>query len=84
MGKLVDQAQLGRPAQDRREVHLLQLGVAVAHPPPGDRLQARRLSDGLGPTVSLEVADRDVVPGLGLGLAFLKHPIGLSDSRGHA
>ena len=36
VGELVDQAQLGRPHDDPRQVHLLDLGAAVLDPAAGD------------------------------------------------
>ena len=83
VGELVDQTQLGAAAQDRRQVHLLKLGVAVGDPPARDLLEVARLGERLDPAVGLEVADHDVAAGLGLGLGLLEHPVGLADAGGH-
>ncbi len=82
--ELVDQAQLRRPGEDRRQVHLLQRHVPVDDAPPRHDLEPGRLRGGVGAAVRLEVADHDVAPVLGLGLPLLQHPVGLADARGHA
>ena len=82
--ELVDQAQLRRAREDRRQVHLLDLGVAVAHPPARHQLEVLGLRLVSQPPVRLEVADHDVAARLGLGLALLQHPVGLPDPGRHA
>ena len=84
MGELVDQASSGLRRSRRGQVHLLEHRVAVADPPAGDHLEALGLGRRLGAAVGLEVADHDVAPALGLGLALLEHPVGLADAGGHA
>ncbi len=82
--QLVDQAQLRRARQHPRQVHLLDLGVAVAHPAARHQLQSLRLCDRLHPAVRLQVTDHDVAAGLRLGLALLQHPERLAHAGGHA
>src|SRR3954447_26802768 len=72
------------PAQEGREVHLLELGVAIPHAAAGDHLEALGLGDRLAAPVRLEGADDDVAPGLGLRLPLLQHAVGLADAGGHA
>ena len=66
--ELVDQAQLGRAREDRRQVHLLEHRLAVADAPARDHRQALGERGGLGAPVGLEQADHDVAPGLLLGV----------------
>ena len=82
--ELVDQRQLGRPLEDRRQVHLLEHRVAVGHPPARQPLEPLRLRLGLGAAVGLEVGDHHVAPGPLLGLSLLQHAVGLADPRRHA
>ncbi len=84
VGQLVDQRQLGRAGQQRRQVHLLEVGVAVGDAAPRNRLQALGQGRGLRPLVGLHVADRHVAPGLLLGMSLLQHPVGLADPGRHA
>ena len=81
--QLVDQGQLGRAADDRRQIHLLEHRVAVRHAPPRDRLEPFGLGNGLQAAVRLEVTDHDVTPVLGLRLALAQHLVGLADAGGH-
>ncbi len=60
VGQLVDQAELGSAAQDRRQVHLFELGLPIAHAPARNDRQALGELGGLGATVGLEQADHDV------------------------
>ncbi len=84
VGKLVDQRQLRVASQDPRQVHLLDLDLAVGNPAPGDDLQPDGLVAGLLAFVRLQVADRDIAPGLPLGPALLQHAVGLPHPGRHA
>ncbi len=82
--ELVDQRQIGITPQQRRQVHLLELGAAVGNLAPGNRLQALGKRRGLGPAVGLHVPDRDVAASVLFGVAFLQHPVRLSNTGGHS
>ena len=84
VGQLVDQAELGGPAKDGGQVHLVDRGAAVLDLAAGQALEALGLRLGLGSRVRLEVADHHVTAGGALGLALLQHAVGLADPRGHA
>ena len=84
VGKLVDQAELGSAAKDRRQVHLVHGGAAVLDLAAREALEPLGLSLCLGSRVRLEVADYDVTAGGLLGPALLQHAVGLADPRGHA
>ena len=60
VGELVDQRQLGRAGEHRRQVHLLDLDVAVGDAAPRHHLEPARLVARLLAFVGLEVADHDV------------------------
>ena len=77
--ELVDQRQLGRPSAQCRQVHLLELGVAVGDAAARDDLEPRQQRGRLGPPVRLGEPDHDVAAGLRLGLALL-----LLEARAHA
>ena len=81
--ELVDQRQLRRPADDRVDVHLLELEPAVARAQARHLLEPFRERGGLGPVVRLEVADHDVAPVGVRRPAFLQHPVRLPDARCH-
>ena len=51
--ELVDQAQLRRARDDRRQIQLLQLGVPIAHAPARHQLEALGLGDRFDPPVRL-------------------------------
>ena len=69
MGELVDQTKLGAPTQNRGQVHLLEDRFPVGDAPARNQLQSLRLGDRLDPPVWLQVANHDVCPVLGVGLA---------------
>jgi hypothetical protein len=83
VGELVDQAQLRRAAQDRRQVHLLQRGLAVAHAPAGQDRRPVGQAAGLGPAVRLEQADHHVSTRLQLRATLQQHAVGLADPCSH-
>ena len=83
VGELVDQAQLWRAPQDRREVHLLKIGLSIRHLATAHDGQPLGEPGGLGTTVRLEQANCHVAARLPLGLALEQHEIGLSDPSGH-
>jgi hypothetical protein len=82
--ELVDQDQLGRAREDRRQVHLLDRRAAVLDAAAGEHLEPRDQRRGLRPPVRLHEADDDVAAGFRLRLALLQHPVRLADARGHA
>ena len=84
VGQLVDEAQLRKALQHRRQVHLLELAPPVVDRPPRHELEPLGLGDRLRPAVLLEVADDHVAARLGLGLALLEHAVGLADAGRHA
>ena len=84
VGELVDQAQLGRAAQDCVQVHLLQHRLPVAH--AHTRQQGQPLGElgGLGAAVCLEQSDHDVTARLQLRVTLEQHAKGLADPGGHS
>ena len=81
--ELVDQRQLGRAADDRVDVHLLQLEAAVGRAQARHLLEPLRERGGLRTVVRLEVADHDVPPVRMCRAPLLQHPVGLPDTRRH-
>ena len=82
--ELVDERQLGAALEERGQIHLGQLVVAVGDAAARDELERLGLRGGLRAVVRLEVADDDVAAGVGLGLPLLQHAVRLADPGGHA
>ena len=81
--ELVDQAQLGRARQHRRQVHLLERRAAVEQMPARDDVEPLGLRQRFRAPMRLEIADDDVATAVGFGDALLQHPIGLADAGRH-
>ena len=82
--ELVDEAQLGRPLQEPREIHLAHRVAAVVDDAEGLDLQPLCLRRRLRPAVRLEHADDDVAPVLGRRATLLQHAVRLADAGRHA
>ena len=83
VGELVDERELRRAADDRVDVHLLELERPVLRAQPRNDLEALGEGRRLGAVVRLEVADHDVPPLLLRLPAFEEHPVRLADARRH-
>jgi hypothetical protein len=83
MRKLIDQGELGAAFEERREIHLLELRIAVGDAPARDRLESLGLGHGLQASVRFQVPDHDVASVLGLRLALAQHLVGLADAGCH-
>ena len=84
VGELVDQRQLRAAGEQRRQVHLLDVDVAVGDAAARHHLEPERLVGRLLALVRLQVADRHVAAGGGFGVALLQHPVGLPHAGRHA
>ena len=65
------------------EVHLLQHGLPIAHPPARQHRQSLGGLGGFSATVRLEQADHDVAAHLLLDMTLVQHAVGLADAGGH-
>jgi hypothetical protein len=84
MGQLVDQGELGAPAQYRVEVHFLQSASPVVHLLAGNHLQAVDHVLGQLPSVTLDESDDDIGTPAQPPVALAEHGVGLADARGRA
>ena len=84
MGELIDQGELGPPAQHRVEVHLLKVAAAVLDPLAGDDLEPADHVLGQPPAVTLDEADDDVGTPPLAPVTLAEHGVGLADPRGRA
>ena len=82
--KLVDEAELGRPLEDRRQVHFLEGAPSIFHLAPGDDLEPLGLRGGLRAPVCLEDSHHNVAAVGLFGLALLEHAVCLADPCRHA
>ena len=83
VGELVDQTQLGRAVENRREIHLFERRVPVGHTHQRQPWQPLGQLSGLSATVCLEQADRDVMTRPHFRLSLEQHAIGLARPGGH-
>src|SRR5664279_342594 len=81
--ELVDQAQLGPAGEHRRQVHLFQHGLAVAHAPAGHHRQALGEPRRLSAAVALEQSDHGVPARLQFRVALEEHAVGLAYPCSH-
>ena len=84
VGELIDQGDLGVPAQHRVQVHLLQAAAPVFHQLARDDLQVTDHLLGQPPTVTLDKPDDDAGSPLLAPVALVEHCVGLADAGGRA
>jgi hypothetical protein len=84
VGELVDERELRRAAQERREVHVPELGAAVVDAPPRHRRQSLGKCRRVLAPVRLDQPDDHVTARLELGVALLQHAVGLAHPGRHA
>ena len=80
--ELVDERDLGRPGEDRVDVHLLERRAAVLDRPPRHDLEVADLLRGARAAVRLDEADHDVGAALPPAAALVQHRVGLADAGG--
>src|SRR5206468_1672373 len=77
---LVDQRDLRRPVENGVDVHLLEVGAAVADPTARNDFEVTDLRRRVGPTVRLHQSDDDVRAARPAALALVEHGEGLADA----
>lgn len=81
MRQLVDDHHLGRPRDDRVEVHLLQDAALVDDRATRHHLESGELLLRVPSAVGLDIADDEVGPPVDPAAGLVEHRVGLTDPR---